>query len=135
MRAVGSAIGVAVVTTDVSPQRDHLDGLDDVDVKECRIQHQHRFTDLLGLCGAMVRGLYTNMANSSSSGCTPQEAMALARADDVLLACPLTDRTRNLLSRDRLWLLRKGARGVNIARGPVWDQEAVCDALEAGHLE
>ncbi len=60
---------------------------------------------------------------------------ALARADDVLLACPLTDRTRNLLSRGRLSLLRKGARVVNIARGPVWDQEAVCDALEAGDLE
>jgi glyoxylate/hydroxypyruvate reductase A len=60
---------------------------------------------------------------------------ALARADDVLLACPLTAQTRNLLSRDRIGLLRKGARAVNIARGPVWDQEAVCDALEAGHLE
>ena len=32
---------------------------------------------------------------------------ALAPADNVLLACPLTDRTRNLLPPDRLGLLRK----------------------------
>jgi glyoxylate/hydroxypyruvate reductase A len=60
---------------------------------------------------------------------------ALARADDVLLACPLTDQTRDLLSRARIGWLRKGTRVVNIARGPVWDQEAVCDALDAEHLE
>lgn len=59
----------------------------------------------------------------------------LSRVDDLLLACPLTERTRNLLSRERIALLRKGARVVNIARGPVWDQEAVCDALDAQHLE
>jgi len=59
----------------------------------------------------------------------------LPRVDDLLLACPLTERTRNLLSRERIALLPKGARVVNIARGPVWDQEAVCDALDAEHLE
>lgn len=59
----------------------------------------------------------------------------LPRVDDVLLACPLTDETRNLLSRDRIARMRKGARVLNIARGAVWDQEAVCDALESEHLE
>lgn len=59
----------------------------------------------------------------------------LPRVDNVLLACPLTERTQNLLSRARIGLLRKGARVVNIARGPVWDQEAVCDALDSGHLD
>jgi phosphoglycerate dehydrogenase-like enzyme len=60
---------------------------------------------------------------------------ALMQADDVLLACPLTETTRNILSRDRIALLRTGARVINIARGEVWDQEAVCDALDAGDLE
>jgi glyoxylate/hydroxypyruvate reductase A len=59
----------------------------------------------------------------------------LPRVDDLLLACPLTERTRNLLSRERIALLRKGARVINIARGAVWDQEAVCDALDAEYLE
>jgi len=55
----------------------------------------------------------------------------LPRVDDVLLACPLTEHTRNLLSRERIAKLRRGARVVNIARGAVWDQEAICDALES----
>jgi phosphoglycerate dehydrogenase-like enzyme len=58
----------------------------------------------------------------------------LPKADFLVLACPLTDQTRNLLSRERIALLPKGARLVNIARGAVWDQDAVCDALDAGHL-
>ncbi|UFN46949.1 D-2-hydroxyacid dehydrogenase [Roseomonas sp. OT10] len=58
----------------------------------------------------------------------------LPRCDFLLLACPLTPRTRGLLSRERLSLLPRGAGVVNIARGAVWDQDAVCDLLEAGHL-
>lgn len=66
----------------------------------------------------------------------PTEALdeVLPRAEFLVLACPLTERTRNLLSRERIALLPQGARLVNIARGAVWDQDAVCDALEAGHL-
>ncbi|MCR0981293.1 D-2-hydroxyacid dehydrogenase [Roseomonas populi] len=59
----------------------------------------------------------------------------LPRAEFLVLACPLTERTRGLLSRERIALLPPGARVVNIARGAVWDQDAICDALEAGHLE
>ena len=59
----------------------------------------------------------------------------LTRTDDLLLSCPLTDRTRNLLSRERIALLRSHARIVNIARGQVWDQDAVCDALDAERLD
>lgn len=67
----------------------------------------------------------------------PNEALdeVLPRAEFLVLACPLTERTRNLLSRERIALLPRGARVVNVARGPVWDQEAVLDALDSGHLE
>lgn len=58
----------------------------------------------------------------------------LPRCEFLVIACPLTDATRNLLSRERLALLPRGAKVVNIARGQVWDQDAVCDLLEAGHL-
>ncbi|WP_458096989.1 D-2-hydroxyacid dehydrogenase [Roseomonas sp. WA12] len=66
----------------------------------------------------------------------PNEALEtiLPQADFLVLACPLTERTRNLLSRERIALLPRGARIVNIARGAVWDQDAVCDALDSGHL-
>jgi len=66
----------------------------------------------------------------------PTEAIdsVLPEAEFLVLACPLTERTRNILSRERIALLPKGAGLVNIARGAVWDQDAVCDALDAGHL-
>lgn len=66
----------------------------------------------------------------------PNEALdeILPGAEFLVLTCPLTERTRNLLSRERIARLPPGARMVNMARGPVWDQEAVLDALESGHL-
>jgi len=63
----------------------------------------------------------------------PLEA-ALPRASFLLLACPLTEATRGLLSRARIAALPRGACIVNIARGEVWDPEAVCDALDSGRL-
>lgn len=58
----------------------------------------------------------------------------LPEAEFVVLACPLTEQTRGLMNRRRFGLLPKGAKLVNIARGPVWDEAALCDALESGHL-
>ncbi|HEX4261577.1 MAG TPA: D-2-hydroxyacid dehydrogenase [Acetobacteraceae bacterium] len=58
----------------------------------------------------------------------------LPRADAVVLACPLTDATRNLLDARRIGLLRAGAGVVNVGRGAVLDQDALCDALAAGRL-
>jgi phosphoglycerate dehydrogenase-like enzyme len=59
----------------------------------------------------------------------------LPRAEFLLLACPLTPATRGLIDRRRLGLLPAGAKVVNMARGAVWDQDAVCDALESGALD
>ncbi|MDQ2802583.1 MAG: D-2-hydroxyacid dehydrogenase, partial [Pseudomonadota bacterium] len=39
-----------------------------------------------------------------------------------------------LMDRRRLGLLPKGAGVVNIGRGPLLDQEALCDLLDVGHL-
>lgn len=52
----------------------------------------------------------------------------------LLLACPLTAATRNLIDRRRLSLLPRGAGVINIGRGAVLDQDAACDLLDAGHL-
>jgi len=59
---------------------------------------------------------------------------ALADAEFLLLACPLTEATRNILDRRRIGLLPPGAGVVNIGRGALLDQDALCDALEAGAL-
>jgi glyoxylate/hydroxypyruvate reductase A len=52
----------------------------------------------------------------------------------LVLACPLTEATRNLMDRRRLGLLPRDAGLVNIGRGALVDQEAMCDLLDEGHL-
>lgn len=59
---------------------------------------------------------------------------ALPRADFLVLACPLTPATRGLADRRRLGLLPEGAGVVNIGRGRLLDQDALCDLLDGGHL-
>ena len=58
----------------------------------------------------------------------------LARCSAVVVAVPLTDATKHLLDAAALASLPKGAFVVNIARGAVLDQAALCAALESGHL-
>ena len=58
----------------------------------------------------------------------------LQRADFITLHTPLTDETRNILSRERLEQAKPGVRIVNCARGGLVDEEALKDALEHGHV-
>ena len=52
----------------------------------------------------------------------------------LVLACPLTAATRGLIDRRRLALLPRGAGIVNMGRGALLDQDALCDQLDSGHL-
>ncbi len=58
----------------------------------------------------------------------------LSRADFVTLHTPLTDETRNILSRDRLENAKKGIRIINCARGGLIDEAALKDCLESGQV-
>lgn len=58
----------------------------------------------------------------------------LARADYVTLHVPLTDQTRNILSRDNLEKMKKGARVINCARGGLVDEQALADLIRSGHI-
>jgi glyoxylate/hydroxypyruvate reductase len=58
----------------------------------------------------------------------------LPETDFLVLATPLTDATRNLMTRARLALLPRGAALINIGRGALIEQDALCDMLDAGHL-
>jgi glyoxylate/hydroxypyruvate reductase len=58
----------------------------------------------------------------------------LPETEFLVLACPLTDATRGLIDRRRLALLPPDAGLVNIGRGELLDQDALCDRLDDGHL-
>lgn len=58
----------------------------------------------------------------------------LPETDVLVLAVPLTDETRGLVDEAALAALPDSALLVNVARGPVVDEDALLDALEAGRL-
>ena len=58
----------------------------------------------------------------------------LARADFITLHTPLTEATKNILSRDALAQTRKGVRIINCARGGLLDEAALADAIRSGHV-
>ncbi|QAY76251.1 phosphoglycerate dehydrogenase [Sphingosinicella sp. BN140058] len=58
----------------------------------------------------------------------------LARADFITLHTPLTDQTRNILSRENLAKTKAGVRIINCARGGLIDEAALKEALESGHV-
>ncbi|MEJ5348351.1 MAG: phosphoglycerate dehydrogenase [Desulfosoma sp.] len=55
------------------------------------------------------------------------------RSDFITLHTPLTPETRNLINRDTLAKMKKGVRIINCARGGLIDEEALYEALVAGH--
>ena len=56
----------------------------------------------------------------------------LKESDYVSIHCPLTPETKGLINADRLRLMKPNAILVNTSRGPVVDEEALADALDAG---
>lgn len=58
----------------------------------------------------------------------------LRRSDFVSLHCPLTPETRHLVDADALRAMKPSAYLVNTTRGPVVDEAALADALEAGEI-
>lgn len=62
-------------------------------------------------------------------------AEALALADIVALSLPLRPETWHLFNAERLAQLKPGALLVNVARGPVVDEQALVAALQSGRLQ
>ena len=61
-------------------------------------------------------------------------AELLARADFITLHTPLTDATRNLLSREAIASTKKGVCIINCARGGLVDEAALAEAIQSGHV-
>ncbi len=56
----------------------------------------------------------------------------LGESDVVSLHCPLTPETEGLMSAERLALMKPSALLINTSRGPLVDERALADALNAG---
>ena len=75
---------------------------------------------------------------SGNSTCTDYERVdldTLLKESDVLsIHCPLSDKTRNLINRDTLKLMKKSAILINVARGPVVNDADLAEALNNGTI-
>ncbi len=58
----------------------------------------------------------------------------LESSDIVSLHCPLTDKTRGMIDKNALSLMKKTAYLINTSRGPVVDEDALFEALESGSI-
>jgi len=58
----------------------------------------------------------------------------MRRADDVVIATPLTPETRDLIGRAEIAAMKPTATLVNLGRGPVIDEDALVEALQAGRI-
>jgi phosphonate dehydrogenase len=87
----------------------------------CRLIHH----DLRPLAEEESRGFETTAVDL--------ETLA-ARSDYVVVAAPLTERTRHLIDGAFLAAMKQGGLLINVGRGSVVDEAAVADALTSGWL-
>ncbi|SLN66743.1 D-3-phosphoglycerate dehydrogenase [Roseivivax jejudonensis] len=78
---------------------------------------------------------YLSQEKADSMGVTKVELDdLLGRADFITLHVPLTDQTRNILSKENLSKTKKGVRVINCARGGLVDEAALAELLQSGHV-
>ncbi|MBW3563954.1 MAG: phosphoglycerate dehydrogenase [Acidobacteria bacterium] len=58
----------------------------------------------------------------------------LERSDIITVHTPLTDETRAMIGREEIARMRPGVIVLNIARGGIYDENALAEALESGHV-
>lgn len=97
-----------------------------------------RYGRLIHALGASVTGITRTPRETpdfaDGMGLLADLDSLLPRADVVALALPNSAETAGLMDARRLSLMKEGAILVNVGRGSAVDTEALCDALESGHL-
>ena len=61
-------------------------------------------------------------------------AQLIATSDYISIHTPLTPETKHLFNRETFGQMKRGAYIVNTARGPIIDEAALADALDAGQI-
>ncbi|MDP1563246.1 MAG: D-2-hydroxyacid dehydrogenase [Pirellulaceae bacterium] len=59
----------------------------------------------------------------------------LALSDVVILCIPLNEHTHHLIDAEMISHMKPGGYLINVARGPVVDEQALIDALASGHIK
>lgn len=121
-------------------------------------KYAHRITELTGATvgifglGAIGRGvaeratafgmtIYAIDPGPASVPSCVRECWDVDRLDDLcrlsnflVIAAPVVDTTRNSIDARRIALMPEGSYVIIISRGEIVDENALCDALESGHL-
>jgi lactate dehydrogenase-like 2-hydroxyacid dehydrogenase len=84
--------------------------------------------------GFNMEVLHTTRRDTGLPGYVADLHQLLERSDVVSLHVPLTESTHHLIGAAELAVMKPTAVLVNTARGPVIDEDALVDALEAGRL-
>lgn len=58
----------------------------------------------------------------------------LKKSDIISIHCPLSESTRGMIGSEQLKLMKKDAILINVARGAIWDEGAVADAIINGTI-
>ncbi len=78
--------------------------------------------------------IHTSRHDTGLRGFVPTLVELLERSDIVSLHVPLNETTRHLVGAAELAVMKPTAVLINTARGPILDEDALADALEAGTL-
>lgn len=82
----------------------------------------------------MAEGLGMSVAHTNSKSTGDELDRLLSESDVVVLCLPLNENTKNLISAERLKLMKQTAVLINVARGAVVDQVALYGALKSGRI-
>ena len=83
---------------------------------------------------AYAPSLTEERAAAHGSRCAESVEEVLHVADVVCLCLPLTEKSRDMISVERLALMKDGAILINTSRGPLVDEAALYEALKSGKL-
>lgn len=93
-----------------------------------------RILKTLGLRTIGIRRRAAAAENFDSVLSFAQLDQVLRDCDWLVIACPLTETTHQLIDSRRIGLLPQGAGFINISRGEIVDENALTDALARKHL-
>jgi glycerate dehydrogenase len=87
--------------------------------------------------GDLARGLGMEVVYAERRGAAPRPGRtafeeALASCDVLSIHCPLTPETRDLISREEIKSMRRGALLINTARGGIVNEQDLADCLRDG---